>query len=367
MSDPAAPASLRRALLAHLNRDMGAAEAGYRQALENPSLAGVARHHLTRLLEAQGRWEEALAQRQAAAAADPSDLDARMSLGRALLALGRYAEGWPLLEARLEQPGMARFKPRVSYPEWDGGPVKSLTVWDEQGSGDTIQFARCLLTLQERGIEVTFVCRKALAPLMRELPIRVIEAERRMEDPAAEAWVMLASLPGRLGEEFGSLPGHSNYLRPPAERREAWAKRIGPGLHIGVVTHGNRAHVNDAERSLPAEAAAFLLTLPAAVTLSPELSPLPLRDFADTAAVLEHMALVITVDTAVAHLAGAVGRPTWVLLPHLGVDWRWGYQGAESRWYPSARLFRQPGPGDWASVLQEVAAALPQFFAESRS
>jgi ADP-heptose:LPS heptosyltransferase len=105
--------------------------------------------------------------------------------------------------------------------------------------------------------------------------------------------------------------------------------------------------------------------LPAAVALSPDLSPLKLADFADTAAVVERMSLVITVDTAMAHLAGALGRPCWVLLPHLGVDWRWMHGRHDSLWYPSVRLYRQPAAGDWASVLRQVSEDLPAFFQQA--
>ena len=355
----------RRALLAHLAGDVAAAEGGYRSALTSPAVAPAVRHHLIRLLEAQSRWAEALEERQAACHADPEDAESRVGLAMAYLALGRFAEGWPLFEARKALANVARFLPQVDYPEWDGGPVRSLTVWDEQGAGDTVQFARFLPKLAERGIDVTFVSRAELAELVAELGVRVIAANAQGAIPPADAWVMLDSLPGRMDVSLEDLAGPPSYLRAPEPRREAWARWIAPGVHIGVATHGNPRHPNDAQRSLPGEAAAFLLSLPAAVSLSPGAGPLTFRDFGDTAAAIERMSLVIAVDTAVAHLAGALGKPCWLLLPHLGVDWRWMHERSDSPWYPSITLYRQPALGDWASVLQAVARDLPTFFAKS--
>jgi hypothetical protein len=367
VSEPISPGEFRRGLLAHLAGDLETAEGAYRTALGSPALAAAARHHLIRLLEAMSRWEDALAERRSACAERPDDPESRVGLGMALLALGRYAEGWPLYEARKALPNVGRFMPRVDYPEWDGGPVRSLTVWDEQGVGDTIQFARFLPKLAARGIEVTFVCREELAALMSRLGVTVIAASARGGIPPADAWVMLDSVAGKLAVTPDTLAAPPTYLAAPEARRERWERRIGPGVHIGVVTHGNSKHPNDANRSLPAEAGAFLLSLPAAVSLLPENSPLTFEDFADTAAAIERMSLVITVDTAVAHLAGALGRPCWVLLPHLGVDWRWMHGRADSPWYPSVRLYRQPAAGDWASVLRKVAEDLPVFFQQAKS
>ena len=150
LSGIAQPADFRRGLIAHLAGDTAGAEAAYRKAPAASGLVPLARHHLIRLLDAQSRWEDALEERQAGCAAEPDDLEAQVGLGMALLALGRYAEGWPLLEARRGLLDVGRFLPRVAYPEWDGGPVRSLIVWDEQGAGDTLQFAR-FLPPSERG------------------------------------------------------------------------------------------------------------------------------------------------------------------------------------------------------------------------
>ncbi|MDB5467188.1 MAG: putative repeat protein, partial [Phenylobacterium sp.] len=216
--------------------------------------------------------------------------------------------------------------------------------------------------LRDRGIDATLIARPPLAALMGELQVPVIRAEGQMRIPVTDGWSMLGSLPHRLGVTLDQLPGATPYLRAPADRRAAWAPRIGAGVRIGVVARGNPQHANDANRSLPPEAASFLHALPGAISLIPGDSPLPISDFADTAAVIERLDLVITVDTATAHLAGAMGRPCWVLLPAVGTDWRWMRERTDSRWYPSIRLFRQAQPGNWAEVLRAVATNLQAYF-----
>jgi hypothetical protein len=355
---------LRRALLAHLAGDLAAAEASYHLALADPALAEAARFHLARLLERAGRWEDAIAERRALLEAFPANPDYRLALAQSLLALGRYAEGWPLFEARRELPAYKAPIAKVGYPEWDGGPVRSLLVWDEEGIGDAIQFARFPKLLKDRGVDVTLVSRPPLADLMGELGVRVIRAEGLTEVPQADAWVMLASIPGKMGVTVETLPS-GPYLGAPAGRRETWARCIGPGIRIGVVARGNPQQSNDANRSLDPEARTFLHSLPGAIPLTPEDFPLPLADFADTAAVIAALDLVIGVDTAVTHLAGAMGKPCWLLLSSGYKDWRWMYDRADSPWYPSMRIYRQPTRGDWASALRQVALDLPRFLGQA--
>ncbi len=364
MAESTSLQALRKGLLACLDGDHATAEAAYRLALTDPALAASARYHLIRLLEAVGRWDDALAERQAECIAKPNDAEAAQSLGMALLAAGRYREGWALFEARKALPSVHRYLPRVAYPEWDGRPVESLTVWDEQGVGDALQMARFLPQIAAQGAEVTFVCRPALVDLMSCLGVRIVPANTPDRIPQAQAWSMLASLPHRLGVTPETLDG-APYLRAPDAKREAWGPRIGPGARLGIMPRGNPGHVNDAHRSLPSEAGAFLLSLPGAFALDPDLGPLPLKDFADTAAVIERLPLVITVDTSVAHLAGALGKPCWILLPHRATDWRWMRDRRDTPWYRSATLYRQPKAGDWAAVLRQVAEDLPRFFAQA--
>ncbi|MCR5879387.1 glycosyltransferase family 9 protein [Phenylobacterium sp. J367] len=176
---------------------------------------------------------------------------------------------------------------------------------------------------------------------------------------------MIGSLPGRLGLTLDSLPGRTGYLKATTERLNAWARRLRPSARIGVAAKGKATHPNDRNRSLTPPAAAFLHALPGAENLLPGEGPLPLKDFADTAAVVQHMDLIITVDTALAHVAGALGKPCWVLLPWEGEDWRWLHDGrTTSPWYPSLKLYRQPAPGDWATPLRQIALDLPAAFSK---
>jgi hypothetical protein len=352
VTDTPSPADLRRAFLSDLAGDDDAAEATYRRALTSP-LADPAYRHLIHLLESQHRWAEAADVAREAVSRFPRP-ELKVTLATLLLGLGQYAEAWPLLEARA-QLAAGQVRPNLPYPEWDGRPIRSLTVWDEQGSGDTIQFARFIPDLAARGITVTLFARPELADLFTGLGATVVRAEGKMQIPIADAWAMIGSLPHRLGVTLETLPAQSGYLTASDERRAKWAGKLRPGARVGVVTKGKPGHANDANRSLPYAATAFLLSMPGAESLLPGETRLPLGDFADTAAVIEQLDLVISVDTAVAHLAGAMGKPTWLLLPWLSEDWRWLHDGrTDSPWYPSMTLYRQARPGDWAGVLDAV-------------
>ncbi|MFC3077592.1 glycosyltransferase family 9 protein [Phenylobacterium terrae] len=303
-------------------------------------------------LRSQGRLAEAEMAARAALHLAPGDAGARWALATALLIQGRYAEGLPLLDARHELFG--RFKPPLPYPEWTGEPVERLLVWPEQGFGDQIQVARFAAALAER-MAVTWICPPPLARLFRaSLPVEIVEVAQTIEFPDPDAWVMCFSLPARLGlarpEEAASGP----YLRAPDEARARWRGFAGEGCNIGVAWRGNPGHPNDRSRSMPsAEALAPLAAFGRLHDLTE-----PRGDFADTAALVEQMDLIVSVDTALAHLAGALGKPTRLLLPAQEYDWRWLWGREDSPWYPSMRLYRQPSPGDWASVVGRVAKEL---------
>jgi len=358
------PADFRRGLLAHVAGDAAAAEAHYRRALAAPALEVLASRHLVALLDEQRRWADALAECQAASARHPDDPELESQLGLRLLAAGRYREGWARYESRARTRAGAT-RPQLALPEWDGAPVRSLSVWDEQGAGDCLMFARFLPWLRSRGVErVTLVCRPELAPLMATLDgVEVVPAAGQIRMPTTEAWAMLGSLPYRLGVELADLPGPTPYLSAPPDRASKWRGRVSPSARIGVAPRTRPIHEWPA-RALPPAAAAFLLSLPGALPISPEEAGAPGGDFADTAAVVDQLQLVISADTAAAHLAGAMGKPCWLLLPH-AADWRWLHDRTDSPWYPSMRIYRQPAPGDWASVLRAVAQDIPRFFGQA--
>lgn len=288
---------------------------------------------------------------RAAHAIEPADAETKVTLGFALLAQQNYAEGWPLYEARYELGGAQRPKPTLPFPEWRGEPLEGrrLLIWPDEGIGDQIQFLRFALPLQADGADLAVCCSLPLQRLFAaNLSAFVVALTVRVELPQPDCWTMSGFLPGRLGLTPQTAPAPP-YLTATATRR------VG-GPRLGVMGRGNPQHLNDAHRSLWPEQAQRLLDVPGALDLHPDSTGA--QDFADTAAIIAGLDLVISVDTSVAHLAAAMGKPTWILLPTIGLDWRWGLSGEQTAWYPAARLFRQPRINDWPGVVDAVIAAL---------
>jgi tetratricopeptide (TPR) repeat protein len=308
------------------------------------------------------------------------------NLGIALMAQGRYTEGLPLYEARYA--GSIAAHDRVSFPglaaehQWHGEPLagRRLLLVREQGYGDQIQFIRFAPQLHARGASrVLAWVAPGLAALLNSAPGLDAVTEGTPSTDDYDLWCPLLSLPLLLGIAAPQTPDALPYLQAPV-RTAHWRQQIAGWAQgrptVGVVWAGSPGNSVDARRSLPT---ALMLEMLAArngrVALSLQLAPtgmdqletqcragiIPLldmlSDFSDTAAVIEQLDLVISVDTAVAHLAGALGKPVWLLLP-AGPDWRWGQRGDSTPWYPSMRIFRQPVAGDWRSVVEAVGQAL---------
>ncbi|HLZ75696.1 tetratricopeptide repeat protein [Phenylobacterium sp.] len=273
----------------------------------------------------------------------PGDDDAAVEFAMVLLAQGRFAEGWALNERR--PPRQQFLKHDLSFPEWRGEPLagKRLFVWREQGFGDQIMMARFLTRLG--AAQITYAGPAALQRLFEQLGVSFMPfGQGRFSVPESDYWCLPQSLPARLGATPQTLPQPAYFSGRPAAS----------GARIGVVWKGEAANANNRFRSLPPEQAQRLLALPGAVSLDPADSGA--ADFQATADLIAGLDLVISVDTATAHLAGAMGRPVWVMLARHANDWQWPREGA-SPWYPSARLFAQARAGDWAPVVDAVCEA----------
>ncbi len=294
-----------------------------------------------------------------------------------LMAVGRVAEGFREYEFRWITNAFLRRYPNVDRPAWNGQPLqgRTLLLWVEQGFGDTFQFVRYAAHVKAQGATVLLLVREGLERVLQACP-GVDRIVRRDEElPSFDFHLPLMSLPRVFGTDLDSIPADVPYLQADPEKVRHWRARLGPTTkrRVGLVWAGNAAHPNDTYRSIALQELRPVLAIdgvqfislqkgpPAAqiATLEPGVDIVDLDaellDFADTAAVIELLDLVLCVDTSVTHLAGALGKPTWILLPH-PADFRWMQKREDSPWYPSARLFRQDALRDWRPVVARVAA-----------
>ena len=342
------PAIIEQAAKLHAGGDAAAAEALLTGAIASRpgefTLAEAYRH----FLEIEGRTREALAVYGRAAANHPTP-QFRYRLAELLLAEGRYAEAWPHLEARFEVRGDELEIPRFPFPRWRGEPLagKSILVFGEMGLGDQIQFARYLEVLRSQGATVAYMTRPALQRLFAPLGVPLLILDQSPPGgPRFDYWVPSLSIPGIVGTTVETIPPPVRLpARPPKGDRS-----------FGLAWAGNSRHPYDRYRSLPRPLADALLALPGARTLQQQQTRA--ADMASTAALMDQLDLVITVDSAPAHLAGSMGKTCWVLLSGVGTDWRWMYERTDSPWYPSLRLYRQSRPGDWRGVIERVRSDL---------
>jgi hypothetical protein len=405
-----AVASYRRALEikpdfagAHCNlgsalHDLGqfdSAIASCRQALEISPDYVEAYNNLGNSLRELMQLDEALTSYSRALEIKPDYAEVHFNMSLLLLSMGRYSQAWPKYEARYH-PDFKRFQwkdtipPDVSFPQWKGEPLagKSLVIWHEQGFGDDIQFARYIPKLKSRGVSrITLVCKTPLIALLRTLDgvDAVVSQSEAASLPLHDYWTFPMSLPLHFATTVETIPGDLPYLHVLPERLERWRNRLPVSrLKVGLVWKGSAVLKNDANRSLPnLSILEPLWSVPDVAFISlqkgqgedeaampPTSQPIldlgsNIQDFADTAAIIAQLDLVICIDTAIAHLAGAMDKPCWVLLPAIGVDWRWLHERSDSPWYPGViRLFRQKKAGDWATTIREVALALETWVAE---
>ena len=340
------------------------------------------------VLQHLGRPEEAFAAYDAAMATKPDYAEAHYHRGSALLLHGRFQQGWRDFEHRWEVADCGFDRPELRAHQWRGEDLKerSIVVFSEQGLGDAIQFVRFLPRLVRSGAKLTFLCHPNLVRLFQDFAqdmevIAFCPAERNFDFQCA-----LMSLPERFGLALNDLPGPIPYLHAETALVRSWRERIGDeGFRIGIGWQGNPKGPIDKGRSIPLAKFRTLSDVPGSRLISlqkthglDQLANLPAGmkvetlgafddgpdAFIDTAAIMQNLDLVITSDTATAHLAGALDRPCWVALKHIP-DWRWMAGRSDSPWYPSMRLFRPPVRGEWDSVFREMTDALRPLAAGS--
>ncbi|AWV04221.1 glycosyltransferase [Burkholderia sp. JP2-270] len=373
----------------HYNRALALQQLGrYDEALASHAAAAaapaeVAQALFTRALARQhlGDYDAALADYADACRRDPHHGAAHRSEAFCRLLMGDFDAGWRQHEARWDAADVMLHRRHADRPLWTGAePLagRTLLLHAEQGYGDTLQFCRYASLAHDLGATVIVEAPAALGELLGTLRgvSRIVTEDQ--PTPAFDLHCPLMSLPYAFRTTLDTVPADGPYLRADARRRDAWAQRVDrvarPGrLRVGLAWSGNPRHANDENRSIPFVALAPLMALDATfVSLQPQMrardaDPFAasgvlsfadaLTDFAETAALIDTLDLVISVDTSVAHLAGALGRPVWVLLPRVP-DWRWLLERDDCPWYPAATLFRQMRPGDWPAVVERVAGAL---------
>jgi Flp pilus assembly protein TadD len=339
-------------------------------------------------LRGLARPEEALVSLDRALALRPEDPSATWCKALVKLSAGDFREGWALYEARLEREPLRGLLRDFQEPRWRGdAPLagKRLYVYAEQGLGDTLQFCRYIPQLENMGAQVIFEVQPVLRPLLASLPMRGTLIGRGETVPEFDLHIPLGSLPLALGTDLGTIPGGVPYLHVEPEPARDFRQRLAslPGLKVGLNWQGNLQSEQLAAleaRSFPLATAAPLarvegITLVSiqkgagseqrgAVEFGNAIEQLtdpqrmgPEELASETAAILTGLDLVITADTALAHLAGALGVPVWVVLQAVP-DWRWLTARSDSPWYPTMRLFRQRAPGDWSELFERVAAEL---------
>jgi len=341
-------------------------------------------HNLASAWQDQGRIEDAIAGYQRVLAIAPLFPHTHWNLGMCRLQLGDFSTGWKEYEWRWKTPALLPLARMHSGIRWTGAPDlagKTVLLYAEQGLGDTLQFCRYATVLAERGARVVLYVPTTLVALLTSVDGVAEVCDSATVAPPHDFYCPMMSLPLACATTLASIPAPHAYLRAPVDRVEAWRQSIdagGPGPRIGVVWSGNRNHKHDYRRSIALDQFAplmsgdyrwFCLQTELTEAERERLRQLPrctqfadrLTDFGDTAALIAQLDLVLTVDTAVAHLAAAMGKPTWLLLS-AHADWRWLERRNDSPWYPAMRLFRQEMAGDWAGVLLEVGVALQGEF-----
>ncbi len=368
--------------LANVLRQLGRldeATANVREALRLQPNYADAFNNLGNFLADQRKMAEAEAAYREAVRCDPSHAWIHQNLGTHLLLVGKFEEGWQEYEWRLKTREFAVYP--LPQPRWDGSRLDGKTVLfhAEQGLGDTVHFIRYAPLVQERGGRVVVVCPGLLIPLLARSPgvDQLVTAGALL--PSFDVQAPLASLPGIFGTNAATIPADVPYIFADPSLVQRWRQEVSTaiGFNVGIAWRGSSRHKKDRERSVNLETLAPLAAVPGVRLFSLQVGPgreelaapgnrfdvtdlggrFDPESFADVAAVMQSLALVITVDSALAHVAGALGTPVWVALP-FSPDWRWLLEREDNPWYPTMRLFRQSQAGRWPEVFERMAEEL---------
>lgn len=348
----------------------------FERAIKIKSDFAQAHNNLGVALKAIGRNDSALGEFRKAIEVDPEYVEAHWNISFILLLKGEFKEGWREYEWRLKKNNWnGSIKQSTAIPRWDGAPFKGkrLLVFDEQGFGDTLQFVRYLKMAKALGGTVIFETRGSMLELLRHLSGIDQIVERRSDNKPAvgcDLQIPLLSLPGLFKTMPDAIPADIPYIYPDPLKVRSWQHQLeGAGFRIGLVWEGNTTDPNRSCRLKQfsplaevkgmqffglqkGEAARQVNDLPKGMVVTNMGEEL--NDFADTAGLLQHLDLIVTIDTAVAHLAGGMGKPVFTLIP-FAADWRWLLNREDTPWYPTMRLFRQERPGSWDSVIRRIA------------
>ena len=355
----------------------------YAQAFVDDPDSASAFNNYGNVLREIGQPQRAIPFLQHALVLQPDNPTAQFNLAVSYLIQGDYARGWPAYECRWNYEHLAGTQPQYAQPRWAGQDLKdrAILVIGEQGHGDNIQFMRFLFNLHAAGARVLFQVTDGLIPMLSGS--NVVHWVGRYSDtpPEFDYWIPIMSLPGILGITTENLPKVVNYLNAHQDLFQQWQQRLGPKkrMRVGFCWSGRKDNWLNTHKGMPfdqmmqlvknnptyewvnlqvdasAEEDAVLAAL--GVTRYPG----TIGSFADTAALIAHMDVVLSVDTSIAHLSAALGRPTWLMLNWFAPCWRWMLNRDSSPWYSSMRIFRQPAQDDWTSVTRKIEQYLSWF------
>lgn len=334
-------------------------------------------NNLGDLMQAQGRAEEAKVLFERVLALVPNHAEAHHNLAVLLLLAGDFKNGWKHYEWRWLAKEFPSERRNFTQPLWCGESLegKTILLYVEQGMGDAIQFVRYIPYVHRRGGRVVIECPKSLRRLFETVEGAHKVIARGEKLPSFDVQCPFLSLPGIFSQSLEDIPADVPYIGVDRKRAEFFEDFLSDsfGVRVGLVWAGSPHHTNDRERSVPLKVMSPLASVRGCVFVSLQIGPASqqmesvdwpianltdhIHDYADTAALVSHLDLIITVDTSVAHMAGALGKAVWVLLP-FAPDWRWLLGRYDSPWYPSMRLFRQPARRDWLSVIENVRCEL---------